>query len=179
MTEPTPFLNPIQRAAEDPFSKPLWVVNDKGELGVLVGGHVYFMYKGESFEYKDERIKIRPVGKREFDEVVQIPITEEFQQQEWFDHEPPAGEPMTLNLQQKAETFGKPTTVLRFVQGCWYIDERKDITKYPHWCELPALIPAWRKDKARECIAAIKTYVNHPTVDQALDQLKELVEHVV
>jgi hypothetical protein len=50
---------------------PKWIVNNKGELGVEVGGRLFFLYKGESLEYKpDEDVEIfyRPVGKREFGE---------------------------------------------------------------------------------------------------------------
>jgi hypothetical protein len=50
---------------------PNWVVNNMGELGVEVGGRLFFLYKGKSLEYKpDEDVKIfyRPVGKREFGE---------------------------------------------------------------------------------------------------------------
>lgn len=56
--------------------KPKWVVNDIGELGVEIGGHFYFMYKGRPLEYDDPRhdddgspMLYRPVYKREFGEV--------------------------------------------------------------------------------------------------------------
>ena len=51
-----------------------WVVNDNAELGVKVGGKYFWLYKGESLEYKDKKhddgtpIKYRKVGKREFGE---------------------------------------------------------------------------------------------------------------
>jgi hypothetical protein len=51
----------------------IWVVNDLGELGVKIGNQCFFLYKGESLEYKgtpDEGSprKYRLVGKREFGE---------------------------------------------------------------------------------------------------------------
>ena len=53
---------------------PEWIVNDNGELGVKVGDRFFFLYKGESFEYKDAThddgtpMRYRVVGKREFGE---------------------------------------------------------------------------------------------------------------
>lgn len=54
--------------------EPKWVVNDNAELGVEVGGRVFFLYKGNSLEYEDGKhddespMLYRPVGKREFGE---------------------------------------------------------------------------------------------------------------
>lgn len=55
---------------------PEWIVNDLGELGVKVGGRLFFLYKGSSLEYtspehtnSDGPSRYRPVGKREFGEV--------------------------------------------------------------------------------------------------------------
>lgn len=51
-----------------------WIVNDNAELGVKIGDQFFFLYKGESLEYKDGKhddgtpIMWRPVGKREFGE---------------------------------------------------------------------------------------------------------------
>lgn len=51
-----------------------WVVNDNAELGVKIGGKYFWLYKGESLEYRDKKhddgtpIKYRQVGKREFGE---------------------------------------------------------------------------------------------------------------
>ena len=47
-----------------------WIVNDIAELGVMVNGKCYFLYKGESIIYKneDKKMQIRTVGKREFGE---------------------------------------------------------------------------------------------------------------
>jgi hypothetical protein len=51
-----------------------WIVNDNGELGVMVDGIAHFLYKGESFIYQDGThddgtpIMYRMVGKREFGE---------------------------------------------------------------------------------------------------------------
>lgn len=62
-------------ALDSPESKPEWIVNDLGELGVMVNGRAFFLYKGESIEYDDphedtgEPMLYRPVGKREFGEV--------------------------------------------------------------------------------------------------------------
>lgn len=58
-----------------------WIVNDLGELGVMVNGRFFFLYKGESLEYGAESrdgiclhddgapMRYRVVGKREFGEV--------------------------------------------------------------------------------------------------------------
>ena len=67
-------------------SKVHWVVNDNGELGVLVDGEYYFLYKGGSLQYGDDLqgrsddgialhddgtpMYVREVGKREFGETV-------------------------------------------------------------------------------------------------------------
>lgn len=57
------------------MSKPQWIVNDLGELGVMVEGHAYFLYKGYSLAYPtglhDDGTPMlyRMVGKREFGEV--------------------------------------------------------------------------------------------------------------
>lgn len=54
--------------------KPEWIVNDNAELGVMVNGRAFFLYKGRSLEYEDakhddgSRMMYRPVGKREFGE---------------------------------------------------------------------------------------------------------------
>lgn len=49
-----------------------WVVNDSAELGVKINGQFFWLYKGRSLvydEYEDNnRLKWRPVGKREFGE---------------------------------------------------------------------------------------------------------------
>jgi Mor family transcriptional regulator len=59
---------------------PEWVVNSLGELGVRIQGRHFFLYKGDSLEYKDgnsqghvvrdngDLIKVRLVGKTEFGE---------------------------------------------------------------------------------------------------------------
>lgn len=54
-----------------------WVVNSMGELGVEIHGQCFFCYKGNSFCYvesgeeeKDDRIRVRNIGKREFGETV-------------------------------------------------------------------------------------------------------------
>lgn len=55
-------------------TEPAWIVNDNGELGVMVNGRAYFLYKGASLEYETglhddgTPIMYRPVGKREFGE---------------------------------------------------------------------------------------------------------------
>lgn len=60
---------------EDP-DRPIWIVNDSAELGVMVHGKPYFCYKGDSLVYKSgkhdngERILYREIGKREFGECV-------------------------------------------------------------------------------------------------------------
>ena len=51
-----------------------WVVNDSSELGVMIRGQCFFLYKGESLVYEDAKhddgtpMFIRTVGKREFGE---------------------------------------------------------------------------------------------------------------
>ena len=44
-----------------------WVVEDDGDLGVLIRGKLYTLYKGESMCTSGEK-KVRPVRKREFGE---------------------------------------------------------------------------------------------------------------
>ncbi len=57
------------------MSKPVWIVNDIGELGVMVDGRAYFLYKGDNLEYPSNShddgspMLYREVGKREFGEV--------------------------------------------------------------------------------------------------------------
>jgi hypothetical protein len=57
------------------MSEPAWIVNDLGELGVMVDGRAYFLYKGENIVYETGRhddgtpMLYRMVGKREFGEV--------------------------------------------------------------------------------------------------------------
>lgn len=56
------------------MSKPTWIVNDLGELGVMVDGVPYFLYKGDNIIYADPKhedgspMLYRIVGKREFGE---------------------------------------------------------------------------------------------------------------
>lgn len=50
-----------------------WIVNDGGELGVMIHGQAFFLYKGHSLVYSTEDEDGRPmmyrtVGKREFGE---------------------------------------------------------------------------------------------------------------
>ena len=51
-----------------------WVVNNLGELGVKIGNQVFFCYKGESLQYSadpgNNDMFYRPIGKREFGEVI-------------------------------------------------------------------------------------------------------------
>lgn len=60
-------------------TKPEWIVNDLGELGVKINGEFFFLYKGDSLQYGEkgdakakhdngEVMKYRTVGKREFGE---------------------------------------------------------------------------------------------------------------
>lgn len=55
--------------------EPTWIVNDIGELGVMVDGIPYFLYKGDNIVYHDavhddgSPMRYRIVGKREFGEV--------------------------------------------------------------------------------------------------------------
>lgn len=57
------------------MSEPTWIVNDLGELGVMVDGVPYFLYKGDNIVYRDPKhddgspMMFRVVGKREFGEV--------------------------------------------------------------------------------------------------------------
>ncbi len=57
------------------YRMPEWIVNNLGELGVLVDGQAYFLYKGDSIQYgrTDDGVSMqyRPVHKREFGEVCQ------------------------------------------------------------------------------------------------------------
>lgn len=56
------------------MSEPIWIVNDLGELGVMVDGVPYFLYKGGNIIYGDPKhedgspMLYRIVGKREFGE---------------------------------------------------------------------------------------------------------------
>lgn len=58
------------------MSEPTWIVNDLGELGVMVDGVPYFLYKGDNIVYRDavhdngQPMMYRIVGKREFGETV-------------------------------------------------------------------------------------------------------------
>lgn len=54
----------------NPSQSVNWVVNDNAELGVEVDGRYYFLYKGDSLQYRDgQRRFVRPVGRYEFGEV--------------------------------------------------------------------------------------------------------------
>lgn len=55
------------------MSEPQWIVNDLGELGVMVEGRAFFLYKGDNIEYNGLHddgtpMMYRMVGKREFGE---------------------------------------------------------------------------------------------------------------
>ena len=45
-----------------------WIVTESGDLGVLIGGKVFTMYKGHSLLCQP--LSYREIGKREFDESV-------------------------------------------------------------------------------------------------------------
>jgi hypothetical protein len=52
-----------------------WIVNSLGELGVMIHGQAFFLYKGGSLQYEDPAnetdgpaLMYRPVFKREFGE---------------------------------------------------------------------------------------------------------------
>jgi hypothetical protein len=55
--------------------EPQWIVNDLGELGVMISGRAFFLYKGRNIEYgtglhdDGSPMLYRIVGKREFGEV--------------------------------------------------------------------------------------------------------------
>lgn len=59
------------------MAEPTWIVNDMGELGVMVEGRAFFLYKGDNIVYEDGKhddgtpILYRMVGKREFGETCQ------------------------------------------------------------------------------------------------------------
>ncbi len=58
----------VARLSEDDVQ---WIVNDIAELGVKIGTRFFFLYKGQSLEYKDNAdgpVMWRPVWKREFGE---------------------------------------------------------------------------------------------------------------
>lgn len=75
--------------------RPEWIVNDGAELGVMVHGRAFFLYKGRSLEYGDathddgSRMMYRQVGKREFGEccypvgMKSLPDRYEVPLQEW------------------------------------------------------------------------------------------------
>jgi hypothetical protein len=46
--------NPPGRAEGVKAVEPKWIVNDMGELGVMVEGRAYFLYKGDNIEYETE-----------------------------------------------------------------------------------------------------------------------------
>lgn len=49
--------------------KPVWVVNNLGELGVKVNDQYFFLYKGDNLQYTEKNMFVREVKKREFGEV--------------------------------------------------------------------------------------------------------------
>jgi hypothetical protein len=60
---------------QKPAGEPEWIVNSLAELGVKIGGRFFFLYKGESIEYRRDEdddaakpLRWRPVAKREFGE---------------------------------------------------------------------------------------------------------------
>lgn len=60
------------------LGKPVWIVNDAGEIGVLVHGRPYFLYKGEAFQYSGtagggNATRYRRVQKRECGESLRVP----------------------------------------------------------------------------------------------------------
>jgi hypothetical protein len=75
------------QAGETARPEPKWIVNDQGELGVMVAGRAFFLYKGRNIEYGVDGIgeskngvalhedgtpmMYRMVGKREFGETCQ------------------------------------------------------------------------------------------------------------
>lgn len=62
-------LQKLTDMAKPKIRKVEWIINNQGELGVLVEGVPYFLYKGGSFVYEDvSNMKYRLVGKREFGE---------------------------------------------------------------------------------------------------------------
>jgi hypothetical protein len=57
------------------MNKPVWIINDLGELGVKIEERCFFLYKGDNLEYESGKhddgtpMMYRIVGKREFGEV--------------------------------------------------------------------------------------------------------------
>lgn len=63
-----------------------WIVNNLGELGVLIHGQAFFLYKGQSLQYssKEEANQYRPVGKREFGETCRSNIAADLTDPDWY-----------------------------------------------------------------------------------------------
>lgn len=82
--EVIPMMNTVKKALRwlvGPIPKEdvCWVINDTAELGVLIDGRSYFLYKGESLIYETGKhdngtpIMQRKVEKREFGECCRPP----------------------------------------------------------------------------------------------------------
>jgi len=73
--------------------KPEWIVNCMGELGVIVDGVAYFLYKGGSLVYGNKygNISYRRVGKREFGEVC-LPVEQKIDRDGIYRHTYPDGD---------------------------------------------------------------------------------------
>lgn len=122
---------------------PCWIVNDKGELGVMIGERAFFMYKGEAFEYtggQGTATAYRPVEKREFGE--SGPISQKAAATPYTGDEPWLGLPLADNISGPRYYLTHPVFGTKQVTKAQWVAEERSAGIYP---KCSSSDPMWKE----------------------------------
>lgn len=142
----------FESVVQKSYTSPQWIVNERGEVGVLVGGLCYFFYAAASIKYPEGATRVRPVesaehsGTMKFPSVAGLTIAELKEvafttNYEWFEQPATEGELLCTNLisERSPEIKDADThdQVLVVDKGDTYTTSWEDVMEGEGWCPLP------------------------------------------